>query len=107
MRYGTNYGGSVTVGVGRMGLHLSVIFLFRFGHPPLFIPWRDVTTIQEKKFFVRRSVFRFSQCPDVPFIISEKLASRIAEAKGDIGIFEDTTQQRGLRSERDSQIEQR
>jgi hypothetical protein len=82
MRFGTNYSGCVTVGVNRTGLHLSVLFLFRIGHPPLFIPWRDVTMTERKKFFMRQVVFQFARCPTIPFIITKRLADKIAKAQG-------------------------
>jgi len=37
------YGGAVFVRVSPHGLGLSVFFLLRFYHPPMFIPWSDVT----------------------------------------------------------------
>jgi hypothetical protein len=83
LRFGTKYSGSLTVGVNRMGLYLAVWLLFRIGHPPLFIPWRDVTMTERKKFFIQQIIFRFSRCPTISFIISKRLADRIAEARGE------------------------
>lgn len=37
------YGGAVSVRVSTQGLGLSVFFLLRFYHPPMFIPWSEVT----------------------------------------------------------------
>ncbi|HBX43163.1 MAG TPA: hypothetical protein DEH27_04950 [Deltaproteobacteria bacterium] len=37
------YGGAVFVRVSPHGLGLSVFFLLRFYHPPMFIPWSDIT----------------------------------------------------------------
>jgi hypothetical protein len=82
MRFGTNYGGCLTVGVQRKGLYLAVWFLFRVGHPPLLIPWHDITMTERKKFFVQQVVLRFTRCPTIPFIISKRLADKIAQEKG-------------------------
>jgi hypothetical protein len=76
-----NYGGFLTVGVNKMGLHLSVWFLFRIGHPPLFVPWRDITMTERKKFLGWRVVFQFARCPTIPFTITKRLADKINEAK--------------------------
>jgi hypothetical protein len=78
MRFWTNYSGCLTVGVNRKGLYLSVWFLFRFGHPPLVVPWRDITMMERKRFFVQQVVLKFDRCPSIPVIISERLANKIA-----------------------------
>jgi hypothetical protein len=36
--------------VNRHGLHISLLFPFRFGSPPLFIPWSAVESVTEKPF---------------------------------------------------------
>jgi len=50
-----NYNSCLTFHITEQGLHISVLFPFRFGHPPLFIPWRDMLNREEKKLlFCRR-----------------------------------------------------
>jgi hypothetical protein len=40
------------------GLYLSVLFLFRPFHPPLFIPWDSIRNVRrESVFFSRYAVF--------------------------------------------------
>jgi hypothetical protein len=86
MRFGTNYSGCLTVGVNRKGIHLAVWFLFRFGHPPLVIPWRDITMTERKRFFMQQVVFRFARCPSIPLFISKRLADKIATEKGNLSV---------------------
>ena len=48
MSFGTGslpvaYGGCIIVRLSPHGLGLSVIFLIRFLHPPIFIPWSEVS----------------------------------------------------------------
>ena len=43
MRWLTGYGNCLTVGANSYGLYLRILFLFRFMHPPLFIPWSEVS----------------------------------------------------------------
>jgi hypothetical protein len=86
MRFGTNYGGCLTVGVDRKGLYLAVWFLFRFGHPPLLTPWRDITITERKRFFMQQVVFRFDRGPDIPYIISRRLADKIATEQNKLSI---------------------
>ena len=42
MRSMTNYGRVLILGSDSEGLYLGVMFLFRIGHAPLFIPWQNV-----------------------------------------------------------------
>jgi hypothetical protein len=44
-----NYGGCLFVVVGEAGIHLSLLFPFRFRSPALFIPWAEVESVQEKR----------------------------------------------------------
>jgi len=83
MRRGTNYGNCLIVWVNPNGIYLSVLFLFRIGHPPLFIPWPDVS-MRERVFlfFFKQVELRFARCPSIPFVISRRLMNRISEALG-------------------------
>jgi hypothetical protein len=46
------YGSCLTFGVSGAGLHMSVLFPFRVGHPPLFIPWGEFHNVYEKRHFL-------------------------------------------------------
>lgn len=41
-----NYGNCVFITVGRSGFALSVLFLFRLFHPPLFISWSEIEAVR-------------------------------------------------------------
>jgi hypothetical protein len=79
MRYGARYGSCVTFGADTRGLHLSVLFLFRFGHPPLFIPWSEVSASGGPGPGV---TLKFLRVPDVPLTVGRQLAEDIAAASG-------------------------
>jgi hypothetical protein len=49
----TNYGGCLTVFLGRKGIRLSVWLPFRFMHPPLLIPWTEIESVHQEKIFFR------------------------------------------------------
>ena len=51
-----NYGGCLFVTVNDSGFHLSILFLFRFQSPPLFIPWAQVESAEEKRLLLARHV---------------------------------------------------
>ncbi|MGZ5131193.1 MAG: hypothetical protein ACXWCU_12225 [Caldimonas sp.] len=50
-RFPVRYNNCLFVVVSRRGMHLSILFPFRFGSPPLFIPWSEVESVIEKPFF--------------------------------------------------------
>lgn len=62
-----SYGRCLFVVVNNEGFHLSILFPFRFQTPPLFIPWIQVETVEEKRFlFVRYTAIRVrNQWPNI------------------------------------------
>lgn len=50
------YSGVLRVGVAPEGLHLSVMVLFRAGHPPLVIPWQDIHDVEATSFLGMQGV---------------------------------------------------
>jgi hypothetical protein len=52
-----NYSGCLFLTVADSGLHMRLLFLFRFLSPPLFIPWSAVESVTEQRiWFIRRQV---------------------------------------------------
>src|SRR6266446_10262395 len=51
MRWWTHYNNVITAGASQEGLHLTSMFLFRFMHPPLLIPWAEVRVRRTKGWF--------------------------------------------------------
>ncbi len=72
----------VTVGANTHGLYCSVPSLFRAGHPPLFIPWSDISVSLDKGFLFTYLGFRLRRAPGIPFRISKSLGQEIARAAG-------------------------
>lgn len=83
MRFLTSYRAAVSVGASPKGLYLAVFFLFRFCHPPLFIPWQDISVRQSKFLWIRLYEFEFRQAPSVRLRLREKLGKKIQAAAGD------------------------
>lgn len=50
------YNNCLNVTLAKEGIHLSVVFLFRIGHPPVLIPWDAVTDVQAYDFLFFRWV---------------------------------------------------
>ena len=70
----------LTIGANRQGLHLAMMILFRFRHPPLFIPWREITITPKRSFFRKGMEFRLGGNGGVPLWISAELAERLRQA---------------------------
>jgi len=53
----TSYGGCVSATFSRDGLWLAPIWLFRFGHRPLLIPWDRIGPLSEQRIFWFRQTY--------------------------------------------------
>ena len=82
MRMMTNYNGCLNIGVNKEGLRLSVLPFFRFAHPPLFIPWKDISFSTSRSLFMKTATFTFQN--GVPLRISYRLAKKIFSKNPDI-----------------------
>ena len=82
MRWATNYGSCLSVGVSPRGLYLSVPFLFRPTHPPLLVPWADIDVQVRRLTWFTAVELRFRRVPGIPLRISPGLAERLAAAAG-------------------------
>jgi hypothetical protein len=52
----TSYGSCLIVGVDPTGIRLSILFPFRIGHPPLFLPWRALRIDPPSKWWWRTTL---------------------------------------------------
>lgn len=82
LRTMTSYNNVLTIGANEEGLYLSVFFLFRFGHPPLFIPWEDISGTPKRVLWMKTVKLQFQKCPSVPVSISKRLADKLERASG-------------------------
>ncbi|HSH05901.1 MAG TPA: hypothetical protein VLL52_25525 [Anaerolineae bacterium] len=74
----SRYSGVLTTGANATHLYLSVLIFYRPGHPPLLIPWNDITTEEATRFFFIPVVtFRFKQTPDVTLQLINRNAQRL------------------------------
>jgi hypothetical protein len=82
MRWNVNYNGMLSVAAGPQGLYLSMIFLFRPGHPPLFIPWADISATVERRWWFTLAKLRFKGYDSTFLLIPLKLAQKLSTASG-------------------------
>ena len=84
LRHWTNYNNCLVVGSNKYGLYLGVLPIFRVGHPPLFIPWMDISTEEgSRRLWGDFVKFKFAKQPDVPVVFSKRLAARIFKLRRD------------------------
>jgi hypothetical protein len=79
---GVGYGACLTLGTGPAGLYLAVLPLFRMAHPPLLIPWSDITARETKSWFSTTVELRFTKAPMASVRISRQLAEALFAASG-------------------------
>jgi hypothetical protein len=78
LRHWTNYNNCLVLGSNKYGLYLAVLPIFRVGHPPLFIPWMDISTEEgSRRLWGDFVKFEFAKQPGVPVVFRKKLAARI------------------------------
>ncbi len=81
MRWGANYNNCLIIGADPTGLYLSTLFFRRIGHPPLFIPWPEISLRGRRKIlFVEFVEFRLGREERIPFSIRAGLADKIRPA---------------------------
>ncbi len=83
LRYYMGYNNCVTIGADPSGLHLSLFFIFRIGHPDLFIPWEYINVTPGRTMFVETFELRFRGVPVVPLVVRRSLGGRLAAGARD------------------------
>ena len=83
MRYLSNYNNALTVGADSTGLFIVPFILFRAWHPPLFVPWTEISvTHTTQLFFFKLVELRLGRSEQIPFKIRPKLAAKVEAAAG-------------------------
>jgi hypothetical protein len=70
-----NYGRCLVAGTGPEGVRLAMIRLVAVAHPPLLVPWDDITPPTVRGLGpLAVAEFRFARTPDVPVRVRPSLA---------------------------------
>ncbi len=77
----TRYKGVLTFGADREGLYLATFLLFRISHPPLWIPWSEITMTESHRFLFMHMALTFAQVPGVTLYIPRRISERITAAR--------------------------
>jgi hypothetical protein len=77
MRFRVNYGNVIRITSADDALYLSMLFLFRIGHPPLRIPWTEIKLERTKFLWLRYVVLTLGEHERIPMRISERMARKL------------------------------
>jgi hypothetical protein len=83
MRFNVHYGNCLSIGADVSGLYLAVFPIFRIGHPPLLIPWAEISVSQGDSGLVfKKRELHLGRQEAIPFRISKSLAGKVRGAAG-------------------------
>lgn len=77
MRNWARYGGVVRATAASDALYLSVFPVFRFAHPPLRIPWSEISFGRTRRLWRNYVVLTLGSEERVPMRISERMARKL------------------------------
>jgi small-conductance mechanosensitive channel len=90
MRWLANYNNVLTIGVSQQGLYLASMFLFRFMHPPLLVPWSEIKVQSRKGWVFESVIFTLGHELGIPLRVRAKLAAKLRESAGSSWPVEET-----------------
>jgi hypothetical protein len=82
MRWLANYNNGLTIGVSQLGLYLASMFLFRFMHPPLLVPWSEIKVRRKTGWVFEYVILTMGHDLAIPLRIRAKLAAKLRESAG-------------------------
>jgi len=90
MRRLANYNNVLTIGVSPQGLYLASMFLFRFMHPPLLVPWSEIKVRRSKGWVFEYVTLIMGRDLAIPLRIRGTLAGKLREAAANSWPVEET-----------------
>ena len=83
MRFLVHYGNCLSVGADGSGLYLAVFPILRIGHPPLLIPWSEVSVLSgERGVIFKKRELRLGRQESIPLCISASLVATLRRSAG-------------------------
>ena len=77
MRYWCHYSSVIRMTAADDAFYLSVLAIFRAGHPPLRIPWNEIHFSSTNLFLRTHIVLTLGNQERIPMRISERMASKL------------------------------
>lgn len=82
MRWLCGYNNCLTMGANSEGLYLSMLPFIRLFHPPLLIPWGEVSAEKKNLLFTQGVRFELGRETPIPMWVRNRLAERLKLAAG-------------------------
>ena len=80
LRLSSSYSGVLRLCTDEHGVYFSVLFLYRPGHPPFFVPWTEISGRRTTYFIYQMVDLRFDRTPNLPFRLYKRTADKLVEA---------------------------
>ena len=77
MRFWSHYSSVIRITAAADGLYLSVLSLYRIGHPPLRVPWEEIQLGRTKRLWRTYIVLTLGNEERIPMRISERMARNL------------------------------
>jgi hypothetical protein len=90
MRWFVGYNNVLTIGASQQGLYLATMFLFRFMHPPLLVPWSEIKVQKKKGWVFEYVTFTLGRELAIPLRILGTLGTNLQRAAGSGWPLEET-----------------
>jgi hypothetical protein len=83
MRGIAGYNHCLTVGCNPEGLYMAMTPMFQFRHPPLLVPWHEISVSRRKIIFWDYVRLGLGRELNIPFFVRPKLAQNLRLVAGD------------------------
>jgi hypothetical protein len=77
MRYWGHYSSVIRLTAAADALYTAILFPFRFGHPPLRIPWNEIRFSTTQRFAFKYAVLTLGNEEKIPMRISGRMARNL------------------------------
>ena len=76
-----NYRNCLILGSNTEGLYIRVLPIFRFGHPKLFIPWKEISMFDKKRIFSNYKEIVLEKTEGVKIKINFEIGDEILKSR--------------------------
>jgi len=71
MRWQSRYNHSLRLGANQDGMYISAMWLARMQHPPLFVPWSEISAMDQPRLLRQGTLFMLGRKEQVPLWVPQ------------------------------------